>query len=768
MANPGRGAGRGRGRPPNSTRHGSPKGATPFGEKTRRNRPPQDANYAGRHPTALMTYDEVQRWEEQHERNMELNMRARQEQSCTKEVNVATLTTTTAEKKSPPNPTMDTNEKDDEILDVGNDEEAQKPAATTDTKNDTTRGNTNNKEENADTINLTEKSVYFASKNTHRDTSHQAQSEDKQDNNGNNDNEDNKDDDDTAYEEEESMDTSDELMYDTDEDEEVQLPPLPPTKKPPTLTFSVLQIRAEFSSTGNFEPIPLVRNLLKTLTANPLILGCASKENQIYTDRNFPKSEKEFKELIQVDFCQLSSKKHRMTIVMDLATRESLDATELKTKTITTYLQANDIFLDTHRFFEIATAEVGFFVGFHDRITNRHHLDEFIADRYKHMHQTEAPPFETFTKTMYCRVGSRRAFSRVVAIRTGRSDAQVMSDFLCTLATKKAFERAEFIPKGIESAILLKKIQQQNKYISNTMAFPIVGFNKEILTKEVTAGGEKVMLREYILRQTKAEKFEPTQIPDRWLLVIGTENQDKAIEFIDGEMHEMFQTHSLPLHPKYGIPYRPGSRHTKSTVYVNYTDTLETDDTPTKQFSRPPTRPRPARLQVSYAAVTALKQRTNTPTPSNPMSTQQAPTKDIQRVKQSVRQQIKHNNIELQADLQSQVQALRAQITLLQHIIYTLQQQVATMTAAFASPTSPIDDNMNATPMQTEHKVPSPRERAQKRPRSQDQSNKTTSATNPNFEDSIEDPSTKPNSTQPTPPTDPNHGLDPGEMDSTL
>ncbi len=53
-----------------------------------------------------------------------------------------------------------------------------------------------------------------------------------------------------------------------------------------------------------------------------------------------------------------------MIILIDLATKEVLDVVDLKTLPIITYLQDNNIYLDSHRYDEMTTAEVGFFPAF--------------------------------------------------------------------------------------------------------------------------------------------------------------------------------------------------------------------------------------------------------------------------------------------------------------------------------------------------------------------------------------------------------------------
>ncbi len=130
-------------------------------------------------------------------------------------------------------------------------------------------------------------------------------------------------------------------------------------------------------------------------------------------------------------------------------------------------------------------------------------------------------------------------------------------------------------------------------------------------------------------------------------------------------------------------------------------------------------------------------------------------------------QKIKNNNIELHADLESQVKALQAQITSLQALLTALHGQVQAITAATTtntttSTTTATTNNTAAVPMESEPAATSPRERAQKRHRSSE-SQDTTSEDLQDFEE------TEPQiDTTKTQPTHPNQGLDPGEQDSTL
>ncbi len=332
-------------------------------------------------------------------------------------------------------------------------------------------------------------------------------------------------------------------------------------------------------------------------------------------------------------------------------------------------------------------------------------------------------------------------------------------------AQNKAFEKAEFIPHGLPPKILLQKLKKQNKYVSNITAFPIIGVNNNTLKTEITTEGQQLTLREYITRCARAEKLEPTQTEDRWLLVMPKDAYEHAINFTDNTLHDLFTTHPIPRTKNNIIPHRPGSRHTRSSIFNQYADNLTTDATAEPQYSRPPARPRQSRLNVSYAAIAAkpIPKTTSNTTPAK--KHQQIPAKETKKLQQSVRQQIHNNSVEIKADLEAQVRALQSQIQSLQTILTTLQQQVQLFTTQ-ANATSTIG---TTTHMQMEVDQPStsPRAPASKRPRT-NQSKDNTSETEPNFEDSVEDPTTKENWTQPTPPTDPNHGLDPGEEDSTL
>ncbi len=559
------------------------------------------------------------------------------------------------------------------------------------------------------------------------------------------------------------------------EDQEIQVPPVPePTQA--KLSFSVIQLRAEFISPGKFVPIVQIRELLHSLMKHPSVLGCATPDNVLITPRTFPTTEVMFNSLARTDFCQLSRQKHKMSVVFDLATKDSLDIMELKTKEIIQYLQEQKISLDSHRYDDIATAEIGIFIGMHEKITNRNNLHEFIADYHETVHDEEAPEFEIYEKNVYCRHGHDRAFARVLAIKSGRSDAANLQDFLCVMAKRKAFGQAEFIPQGVHQTLLTRKLTQQNKYVSNTTAFPIIGLNREILSTEVTAGHTKLPFREYIVKCMSAEKLEPKRFTDRWLLVLPKTEQDKAIKFMDNDMVKIFTEYDLPRHPLHDIPYRPGSQVTKSPIFKEYTDIISHsecgDEKLDKQYSRPPLRQPQSRLAVSYATAAAQSTKKLPPTLQlNPKIQKTTPTKTIQSVRQSVRAQIANNSKELQADLTSQVMALQSQISALQGLVASLQQQIqaltlptnttTTTTTTTAQPNGTID-------MELSTATTSPRERAHKRPRSNNQSAKDTSAADDKFEDSPQDSSTNANLTQPTPPIDPNHGLDPGEEDSTL
>ncbi len=82
--------------------------------------------------------------------------------------------------------------------------------------------------------------------------------------------------------------------------------------------------------------------------------------------------------------------------------------------------------------------------------------------------------------------------------------------------------------------------------------------------------------------------------------------------------------------------------------------------------------------------------------PTKTRADQQAPM--MQRLQQSVRQQIKNTSVALQSDLTSQVYALQAQIQALQQVLTMLQTQVTLLTVSM-SRTTPTTNAINPTTM---------------------------------------------------------------------
>ena len=807
MANPGRGAGRGCGRPPNNSRNGPPQHTTLFGGCGKKNRPLQEE----KSPRRLTMVQTDQR---RTRSDVDLDWRANTTPEMTTGNQVTTNTfdtldqtrTMTTQTKSPPTESTQTaaNEEseplsetpttteeakgltatENSITSMEIDIEIQNTTETAKATRATTETHSNDEGQSQPTIQHLDtatlafnepSTIPMTAQNTEKDPTQAEEEEEDSQPIEEDDSQESADPDYTSHDEEEDEDSFwDEKDYEQEE-HEIQLPPMPISTRP-KLTFSVLQIRAEFTSTGAFAPIVQTRELLRALMKHPTILGCATPDNFLITPRNFPSTEMKFNSLARTDFCQLSRQKHKMSVVIDLAAKEPTSITELKTKEVIHYLQGQQISLDSHRYDDIATVEIGIFIGLHEKITNRQNLQEFIADYHETANDEEAPEFEVYEKNVYCRYGHERAFARVLALKCGRSDAAAMQDFLCAMAKSHAFGNAEFLPQGIQQTLLLRKLAQQNKYVSETTAFPIIGFNQTILATEVTAGSTKMPLREYIVKSAKAEKLEPTRFLDRWLLVVPKADQNKAISFVDNDLVKIFRDHDLPRHPMHDIPHRPGSRLTKSRIFNEYTDSISTkidnNETLGRQYSKPPKRPQQTRLAVSYATAAAQTPR-KSPAPIQHASITKnvVPAKEVQNMKQSVRAQIANNSKNLQADLSSQVMALQAQISALQGLVASLQQQIQALTLpSHPTTTTPGQTAQTEVPteMETSTDKTSPRERAHKRPRPHNQLHLDTTAPGDKFQDSPEDPLTNANLTQPTPPTDPNHGLDPGEEDSTL
>ncbi len=251
-------------------------------------------------------------------------------------------------------------------------------------------------------------------------------------------------------------------------------------------------------------------------------------------------------------------------------------------------------------------------------------------------------------------------------------------------------------------------------------------------------------------------------------MVLQKDKEEKAQQFIDNELHDMFQNTSLPRHATHNIPHRPGSRHTHSQAFNSHAATLTEDTADDKTFLRPPPRQKMTRIEVSYAAVAAKAKSASPPKTISKSPRKQNPETEIKKFQQSVRQQIKNTNVELHADLEAQVCALQAQIQSLQAILQSLQAQVQNITTTYRSiptTTPPITTKVNA--KKSEPEATSPREPAPKR-QCPNQLNPTASSFEPEIQEMDEDTTSKNSYSQPNPPTNPNLGMDPGEADSTL
>ena len=191
-------------------------------------------------------------------------------------------------------------------------------------------------------------------------------------------------------------------------------------------------------------------------------------------------------------------------------------------------------------------------------------------------------------------------------------------------------------------------------------------------------------MEDYLILSTKAERIERTKTTHRWLLVLAQEHEAEAIQFIDETFHNLFQQNDLPQHPHFGAPYRPGSKHSKSTTVNKHTEHLisQQHDANLHQYSFPKQRRRNTTLQVSYAKV-AAKQAPNkdekTTQTSNKQS-QKSPAPTMNKVRNEIKQHVSRNESNLRADLESQVRSLTAQIEALKDIIKSLAAQVHELT----------------------------------------------------------------------------------------
>lgn len=472
--------------------------------------------------------------------------------------------------------------------------------------------------------------------------------------------------------------------------------------------------------------------------------------------------------MVQTDYSRVSRTKVKMTILLAIATKSEITIDEFKTPAVLTHLKKANAFVSEQQYDEIGVDEIGFFSKMHEKITNRNELHRHIAAEYQEDHGRSIPKFELYTKPIYARFGHTRANTQVLAIRTGRSNVDEMTEYFCQLASEGAFGNAVFVPRGVENKTLISKIQAQNKYLRNTTTIPIIGLTQEILGTPIKTETRRTSFQEYILDRTEAERFEATENPDRWLLVLPSEKKEKAQQFIDNEFHEMFNTAPLPQNDKYGIPYRPGSKHSHSPTYNKHAQTLENEISEGLAFLRPPPQKKQPRIVVSYAAVAAKAAPSRQPKTMNNKPQKQNPVNDIKRMRQSFKQQLHNTNVELHADLESQVCSLQAQIQALQNIINNLQEQVHSIVTTFQTslPNKPtnITTNDEKEPELEEH---SPRERAPKRHRSS-QLQATAPAFEPELQEMDEESLSKTSDSQPNPPADPNFGMDPGEADSTL
>ncbi len=565
---------------------------------------------------------------------------------------------------------------------------------------------------------------------------------------------------------EEDTDMEDNDDEEDNDEEGIQLPDIH-EKKAMQLTFHRLWIRYEKLSDGTFHPLDNTKNLLIKATKHSEILGLASPESQLITPRIFPKEEEKFKPLVQMDYARVSCTKVRMTILMAIATKSEITINELKTPEVIAHLQSTKAFVSEQKYDKIGVEEIGFFSKLHDKITNRTKLQAHIETEYQQDHEQVPPHFELYTKGIYARAGNKRANSRVISIRTGQSNAKEMTEYFCQLAAKGAFGNAIFVPKGIDNKTLIHHIQAQNRYLQETTTIPILGLTREILDTSIKIGQSKTSFQEYILQRADAECFEATDNPDRWLMVLPKNKQENAHKFINNDFHELFKNTQLPQHDRHSIPHHPGSKHSHSAIFNTHARTLENESPVGTAFLRPPPRQKPSKIVVSYAAAvarSATPQQHKQPIVKTPKND---PTKDIQKMRQSVKQQIRNANVELHADLEAQVCTLQAQIQALQTMLVTLQSQVHSIATMYHMPIPTEATNITTNAMETEPEASSPREREPKRHRP-GQLKATTPAFEPEIQEMDEESRFKKSDSQPNLSTDPNLGMDPGEEDSTL
>ncbi len=727
----------------------------------------------GRHATAFMLGDQARRWEQEQRERLEEETTV-EENTTTKQQNKTTTETTT---KNPRANSFAALAETSDCFDDANDdstaqviESTKQPAQ--ELKSETKPENYSNTQQHQDMAqeatetsakitntapedetqnkkeeNLNNESVEVEDQTRTRTATKAHQDDDNLSEDDAMDEDDDADDDeDWAWDDENgsmgNKDDYDEFLNNCYEEDKPILLPDPPQPQQPTMQFHTITTRVETILEDTFHPIATVKGLLEKLQKNPAILGLEGERGALVTTRNMPTEEEKFNAIVQSDYTKLSPYKYRMTLIFTIATKDEITIQEIKTPTIIQHLTKNKLYMDKQKYSEIATSEVGFFSRLHTTITNRDELREYITNEYDEDNDMPIPTFEVYNKTTYCRMGGDRAYAPTITIKCGRSDAQKIKDFLCTLDEEGAFGQAQFIPQGLERSqakVKLHALYEQNKYMENTTAIPINGLNRHILSTVIQTNTTTMSLEDYLLTATKAERIEKTKTNDRWLLVLDKTDHDAAVKFIDEMFHDIFQNNNLPKHPTLGIPFRPGSRHSRSAVVNNHTESLlqQSGVNAPKKFAKPPQYRRPTTLKVSYAAVAATKthQSPGQQAQSSPKQQQKGPVATMNKVRNEVKQQVTQNEAAIRADLESQVRSLTAQIEALKEIVQSLVTQMQLLTnyqhqtppnTPQQQDNAPATNKTTTTAMEVELAGASPRTPAAKRARHNNKSEGTT------------------------------------------
>jgi len=214
------------------------------------------------------------------------------------------------------------------------------------------------------------------------------------------------------------------------------------------------------------------------------------------------------------------------------------------------------------------------------------------------------PPFKIFHTSIGIGPSNDQLSTDVLRIKCNTGKAALIREFLIKAADiMEAKGLGRFVPAGLANVIgnetMKNIIRNNNQYLKNVSIIPINGIPLKALYMEITIDEEedeatKLMVYDYIMSAEWCQGIKPTNQFGRYFIITTHQQLNKAREWLDSNLQDMFLEH-IPRYSTFNLieGYPFPKRANKPCFHVQlgtYADLLRNQYTVNPNESNHPTK----------------------------------------------------------------------------------------------------------------------------------------------------------------------------------